>query len=95
LEIGSEIESHAAYLGHWIEMLKAEPTCSFQVAGEARQAVDLIYPEAHGRRSLSALSEPHRQVKGGTSRQKCPFDASGLAAQNDLSPALAKHSAFT
>ena len=25
LEIGSEIESHAAYLGHWIELLKESP----------------------------------------------------------------------
>jgi len=54
LEIGSEIESHAAYLGHWIEMLKAEPTVLFQVLREARQAVDLIYPEAHGEAELSA-----------------------------------------
>ncbi len=46
LEIGSEIESHAAYLGHWIEMLKESPKVLFQVLSEARQAADLICPEA-------------------------------------------------
>nr|WP_254940713.1 zincin-like metallopeptidase domain-containing protein [Cyanobium sp. Morenito 9A2] len=46
LEIGSEIESHAAYLGHWIELLKESPKVLFQVLSEARQAADLICPEA-------------------------------------------------
>jgi len=45
LEIGSEIESHAAYLGHWIELLKESPRVLFQVLSEARQAADLIAPE--------------------------------------------------
>ncbi len=45
LEIGSEIESHAAYLGHWIELLKESPKVLFQVLSEARQAADLIAPE--------------------------------------------------
>jgi antirestriction protein ArdC len=49
LEIGSEIESHAAYLGHWIELLKESPRVFFQVLSEARQAVDLICPEAPGK----------------------------------------------
>ena len=31
LEIGSEIESHAPYLGHWIELLKESPKVLFQV----------------------------------------------------------------
>ncbi|MCP9825314.1 ArdC family protein [Synechococcus sp. EJ6-Ellesmere] len=48
LEIGSEIESHAAYLGHWIELLKESPKVLFQVLSEAWQAVDLICPEAAG-----------------------------------------------
>jgi len=42
LEIGSEIESHAAYLGHWIELLKESPKVLFQVLSEERQAADLI-----------------------------------------------------
>ena len=46
LEIGSEIESHAAYLGHWIELLRESPKVLFQVLSEARQAADLICPEA-------------------------------------------------
>jgi antirestriction protein ArdC len=45
LEIGSEIESHAAYLGHWVELLKESPKVLFQVLSEARQAADLISPE--------------------------------------------------
>ena len=46
MEIGSEIESHAAYLGHWIELLRESPKVLFQVLSEARQAEDLIFPEA-------------------------------------------------
>jgi antirestriction protein ArdC len=46
LEIGSEIESHAAYLGHWIELLKESPKVLFQVLSEARQAADLICQKA-------------------------------------------------
>jgi antirestriction protein ArdC len=46
LEIGSEIESHAAYLSHWIELLKESPKVLFQVLSKARQAADLICPEA-------------------------------------------------
>jgi antirestriction protein ArdC len=45
LEIGSEIEGHATYLGHWIELLKESPKVLFQVLSEARQAADLICPE--------------------------------------------------
>jgi len=45
LEIGRELQSHAAYLGHWIALLRAEPQVLFQVLGEARQAVELIAPE--------------------------------------------------
>ncbi|MGL6135116.1 MAG: zincin-like metallopeptidase domain-containing protein [Prochlorococcaceae cyanobacterium] len=45
LEIGSDIESHVAYLGHWIELLKESPKVLFQVLSEARQAADLICPD--------------------------------------------------
>ena len=45
LEIGSELQSHAAYLEHWIALLQAEPQVHFQVLGEARQAVELIAPD--------------------------------------------------
>ena len=45
LEIGSELQSHAADLEHWIALLQADPQVLFQVLGEARQAVELIAPE--------------------------------------------------
>ncbi|MCT0199303.1 DUF1738 domain-containing protein [Synechococcus sp. CS-1325] len=45
-EIGSEIESHATYFGHWIELLKESPKVLIQVLSEARQAAELICPEA-------------------------------------------------
>ena len=45
LEIVSEIESHAAYLGHWMELLRESPKVLFQVLSEARQGVNLVCPE--------------------------------------------------
>lgn len=45
LVIGSEIKSHAAYLGHWVELLKESPRVLFQVLTEARLAADLIRSE--------------------------------------------------
>ncbi|WP_259701615.1 ArdC family protein [Synechococcus sp. CS-1324] len=44
LEIGSAIENHAAYLGHWVELLKESPQVLFQVLGEARRAVEVSVP---------------------------------------------------
>ncbi len=46
LEIGSDCQNHAAYLGHWIELLKESPRVLFQVLSQARQAVDLVAPTA-------------------------------------------------
>ncbi|WP_255101170.1 zincin-like metallopeptidase domain-containing protein [Synechococcus sp. L2F] len=46
MEIGSEIESYVADLGHWFELLRQSPEVLFQVLSEARQAADLICPEA-------------------------------------------------
>ena len=45
LEIGSDVSHHAAYLSHWIELLRESPRLLFQVLGEARRAADLIAPE--------------------------------------------------
>ncbi|KEF42172.1 MAG: topoisomerase [Cyanobium sp. CACIAM 14] len=45
LEIGSAMANHAAYLGHWVELLRATPRVLLQVLGEARRAADLISPE--------------------------------------------------
>ena len=42
LEIGSALENHAAYLGHWVELLKENPQGLYQVLGEARRAVELV-----------------------------------------------------
>jgi antirestriction protein ArdC len=41
----SAMENHAAYLGHWIELLSESPRVLFQVLGDARKTVDLIAPE--------------------------------------------------
>ncbi|WP_255100954.1 ArdC family protein [Synechococcus sp. L2F] len=46
LEIGSALENHAAYLGHWLDLLRETPQVLFQVLGEARRAVELVLPEA-------------------------------------------------
>jgi antirestriction protein ArdC len=45
LEIGSAMANHAAYLGHWIELLRSSPKALLQVLGDARRAADLIQPE--------------------------------------------------
>ena len=45
LEIGSAVENHAAYLGHWIALLRETPQVLFQVLGEARRAAELLLPE--------------------------------------------------
>ncbi len=56
LEIGSEIESHAAYLSHWIELLKESPKVLFQVLSEARQAAELICAESSDVVPIEAIS---------------------------------------
>ncbi|MCX5968932.1 MAG: zincin-like metallopeptidase domain-containing protein [Cyanobacteria bacterium] len=57
LEIGSQLQSHAAYLEHWIALLQAEPQVLFQVLGEARQAVELIAPEGVSAREMDCQAE--------------------------------------
>ena len=46
LEIGSAMANHAAYLSHWVELLKESPRVLLQVLSDARKAADLICPEA-------------------------------------------------
>ena len=46
LEIGSAMANHAAYLGHWLELLKESPRILMQVLRDARLAADLIFPES-------------------------------------------------
>nr|WP_286193266.1 MULTISPECIES: zincin-like metallopeptidase domain-containing protein [unclassified Synechococcus] len=45
LEIGSAMANHAAYLGHWVELLRESPRVLLQVLSDARRASDLICPE--------------------------------------------------
>lgn len=45
LEIGSDTQNHAAYLSHWIALLRETPRLLLQVLSDARRAADLIAPE--------------------------------------------------
>jgi antirestriction protein ArdC len=45
LEVGSAMANHAAYLGHWVELLRESPRVLLQVLSDARKAADLICPE--------------------------------------------------
>ncbi len=45
LQIGCELQGHAAYLKNWAEVLKEEPKILYKVLSEARKAADLIAPE--------------------------------------------------
>ncbi|MEI6829366.1 MAG: zincin-like metallopeptidase domain-containing protein [Synechococcaceae cyanobacterium ELA445] len=45
LEVGSAVENHAAYLQHWVRLLRESPAVLFQVLGEARRAVELVENE--------------------------------------------------
>jgi antirestriction protein ArdC len=46
LEIGSDNTNHAAYLAHWVALLRQSPRLLFRLLSEARRAADLICPEA-------------------------------------------------
>ncbi len=46
LQIGCELANHAAYLESWISCLRESPKVLLQVISEARQAADLLCPEA-------------------------------------------------
>jgi antirestriction protein ArdC len=45
LEIGSDVNNHAAYLAGWLELLREAPRELLRVLGDARRAADLICPE--------------------------------------------------
>ena len=45
LEIGSDVANHAAYLSSWIALLRESPRVLVEILGDARRAVDLIYPD--------------------------------------------------
>lgn len=44
LEVDSCAENHAAYLSHWIQMLRESPRMLFKVLSDARKAADLVCP---------------------------------------------------
>jgi antirestriction protein ArdC len=48
LEIGSAMANHAAYLGHWVELLKESPIVLLQVLSDARKAADLLCSDLPG-----------------------------------------------
>jgi hypothetical protein len=54
LEIGSAISHHAAYMEHWILLLRQSPGVLFRLLSEARRAADLIVAEESG-----LLETPH------------------------------------
>lgn len=44
LEVDSCAENHAAYLGHWVQILRKSPRVLLKVLSDARKAADLICP---------------------------------------------------
>ena len=42
LEIGCNLQNHAAYLASWVDVLKAEPKVLFKCLSDARKAADLV-----------------------------------------------------
>ena len=48
-------DDHAAYLGHWLNVLKEDKRAIFQAAAHAQRAVDFL----HGLQPCSTLREPH------------------------------------
>lgn len=48
LEIGTAMTNHAAFLGHWVALLKESPQVLLQVLSDARKAADLLGPESGG-----------------------------------------------
>jgi antirestriction protein ArdC len=45
LAIGSDTANHAAYLAHWVKLLRAQPALLYDVLAEASRAADLIVPD--------------------------------------------------
>ena len=60
LEIGSAMANHAAYLGHWVELLEESPRLLLTVLSDARKATDLISPAVSNQRQDQ--SQPERSL---------------------------------
>jgi len=74
LEIGSDTRNHAAYLSHWIDLLRESPRLLLKLLSEARQAADLICPEPqapHGPTQPPA-SNPEPDERGVTAAAAMP-----------------------
>jgi antirestriction protein ArdC len=64
LEIGSDVNNHAAYLAGWVALLQDSPRVLLRVLGDARRAADLICPEAeeHPSGSSGGKAQPPSAV---------------------------------
>jgi len=52
LQVGCQLENHAAYLKDWAQLLREQPRGLFKVLSDARQAADLIAPETKAAENL-------------------------------------------
>jgi len=74
LEIGSDTCNHAAYLSHWVALLRESPRLLLKLLSQARQAADLICPE----------TDPAAPPSGPSA---CGAEACGAATAEARSPA--------
>lgn len=61
LEIGSDTCNHAAYLAHWVALLRESPRLLLKLLSQARQAADLICPETDHADPTAEPSPPAAQ----------------------------------
>jgi antirestriction protein ArdC len=45
LEIGSDVQNHAAYLEGWLKVLKEGPKALFKAVGDANKGANMIYSD--------------------------------------------------
>ena len=84
LEIGSAMENHAAYLNHWLEMLRESPRLLSQVLADARRAADLIAPETTLQAAEATDGDPRLQRIGAGAGSVEPFRRrGGLGSQRE------------
>ncbi len=58
LQIGCRLEHHAAYMESWIAVLRESPQVLMQVLSQARQAADLVAPEAEQPNNGQDINQP-------------------------------------
>lgn len=69
LEIGSDTRNHAAYLSHWITLLRDSPRLLLKLLSEARRAADLICPDLPTGDLQEAPSASTTPAGGGSTRR--------------------------